>query len=67
MRAMVGRGLAGLRRLVAGGAMVIALAPTRADAQSHGVRPVAFTALTAGLKFTCGLTADGRAFCWGYD
>lgn len=26
---------------------------------------LAFTAVTAGRSHTCGLTADGRAYCWG--
>ncbi len=27
----------------------------------------AFVKLVAGARQTCGLTADGKAYCWGYD
>lgn len=29
--------------------------------------PVAFASMTAGLERTCGLDAQGRAWCWGTD
>jgi alpha-tubulin suppressor-like RCC1 family protein len=28
---------------------------------------IRFRALTAGLRFTCGLTVDGLAYCWGLN
>ncbi len=28
---------------------------------------VSFTAVSAGLRHTCGLTAAGVAYCWGYN
>jgi alpha-tubulin suppressor-like RCC1 family protein len=43
------------------------------DGWPSGSTPVAvagghrFTALTAGYDHTCGLDADGRAYCWGGD
>src|SRR5688500_15037368 len=47
----------------------LALAPTHAWAQRatdrHG--PVTFTALSAGERFTCGLSTDRFAWCWGLN
>ena len=38
---------------------------TRADSASFAKDSIEFVALAAGDGFSCGLTAQGRAFCWG--
>jgi alpha-tubulin suppressor-like RCC1 family protein len=46
------------------------LAPHAVLPQSDTRDPVgepAFTQLTAGDRFTCGLTQEGKAYCWGQD
>jgi len=39
------------------------LLPAPASAQDS----LQFTSLVAGWAHTCGLTKDGRAYCWGWD
>ena len=29
--------------------------------------PLQFSQISAGGRFTCGITTDGRAFCWGIN
>lgn len=45
-------------------------APTSPDPASElaaAAQTVPFTRVTAGGLHTCALTADGRAYCWGYN
>ncbi len=39
--------------------------PVAVDATQFGSRPL--VGLTAGTSHACGLTADGAAYCWGFD
>ena len=48
---------------------LILLASTEARGQAHRApnAPIVFGTLTAGDKYTCGLSSGGRAYCWGAD
>jgi alpha-tubulin suppressor-like RCC1 family protein len=49
-----------------GGATLDAQSPSPVDTSAIPGNK-AFVQLTAGWAHTCGLTADGVAYCWGYD
>ena len=52
------------------GAALLAAAPSDAWSQTPATtraEPIAFGALSAGNRFTCGLSTDGVAYCWGMD
>ena len=40
-------------------------APLKPPATAPAESALRFTTLTAGLRFSCGLDGDGRAWCWG--
>src|SRR2546428_13087485 len=44
-------------------ALEASLVPARAPAQDS----LQFTSLVAGWAHTCGLTKEGRAYCWGWN
>lgn len=48
--------------------LTLLLVATKVDAQRgdpHTGPPLSFVQLAAGTDFTCGITADGTALCWG--
>ncbi len=56
----------GYGQLGTGGTPVNSASPALMDTAVVTGNP-AFVTLTGGWLHTCGVTADGAAFCWGYD
>jgi len=56
-----------LTAVAAGSATITATAASVSGTGTVTVISVSFASLTAGFATTCGLTAGGAAFCWGYN
>lgn len=62
---MAGDTMADFHGITPGTALVVASAGHRTDTLRVRVAPLSLRSVSAGDTFTCGLSADSTAYCWG--